>query len=83
MQKELDNNIEKGSIFNWNPSFQNWLYEFEYHKSKLIAAIMCKDRELQYEFAADLGNYLSLMLFKEFNIQESITLCENEKTKII
>lgn len=62
MQRKLESNHHKGNIFDWNPNFQNWLYEFEYHKSKLIAAIMAKDKHLQREFACDLANYLLLMI---------------------
>jgi hypothetical protein len=77
MQNELESNNHKGSIFDWNPSFQDWLYEFEYHKSKLIAAIMAKDKLQQDEYTADLGNYLLLLIFGTFNIQKSFTLTES------
>jgi hypothetical protein len=86
MQNELELNQHKGSIFDWNieQDFQKWLYDFEYHKSKLIASLMAKDNNLKDEFICDLGNYLVALMFQnKINIQKSITLCENEKTKII
>lgn len=86
MQKELDNNEHKGSIFDWcfENNFQNWLYEFEYYKSKLIAALMYKNENLKTEFCADLGNYLLALMFKQnVEIQKSNTLAENPESKII
>lgn len=79
MQKELDANAHKGDLFNWDITndFPKWLYEFEYHKSKLIAALMAKDENQKKEYCADLANYL-LLLFntKDVNIQKSVTLTE-------
>ena len=86
MQKEMDDNSHKGCTFEWarNSSFSDWLYEFEYHKSKLIAALMSEKNDLKYEFCADLGNYLAALYFKSnIEIQKSFTLTENPETKII
>ncbi len=44
---------------------------------------MAKDKLLQVEFAADLGNYLAKLQYQEFDIQKSTILCDNEKTKLI
>lgn len=82
MQKELDANEQtKGSIFNWNieNDFPKWLYEFEYHKSKLIAALMAKDKDQTVEYISDLGNYLVCLLFSpQIKIQKSFTLTKSE-----
>ncbi len=88
MQKELDANYEKkGSIYEWCNSvdFDKWLYEFEYHKAKLIASLMAKDDALKNEFTADLANYLVALMFRPTyeNIQRSFTLTQDSKTKII
>ncbi len=87
MQDELtENSIKKGSIFDWKikDDFPKWLYEFEYHKSKLIASLMAKDCDQTDEYIADLGNYLVCLMFQQpVNIQESVTLCKNPKTKLI
>lgn len=81
MQIELNENEKsKGSIFNWNieNDFPKWLYEFEYHKAKLIAALMAKDSNQTEEFICDLGNYLVCLMFsKQVNIQKSITLTKS------
>lgn len=81
MQEQLENNSEKGSIFDWKikDDFPKWLYEFEYHKAKLIAALMAKDNEQTDEYISDLGNYLvSLMFQYPINIQKSYTLTESK-----
>lgn len=77
MQDEIESNKHKGSIFDWNPDFQDWLYEFEYHKAKLIAALMAKDKTQQDEYVSDLGNYLCILLYGTFDLQKSFTLTES------
>lgn len=47
MQLQLDvNEPIKGSVLDFvdNNDFSTWLYEFEYHKAKLIASLMVKDQ---------------------------------------
>jgi len=87
MQNELtENEKTKNSIWDWKikDDFPKWMYEFEYHKAKLIAALMAKECDATDEFIADLGNYLVCLMFQQpVNIQKSTTLCENPKTKLI
>jgi len=82
MALELVENSHKGSIFDWcdNSSFEVWLYEFEYHKAKLIAAVMAKDKEQKKEYCADLANYLMALSEREefYILQKSITLTESD-----
>lgn len=81
MQIELDDNKHKGNIFDWviEDNFEKWLYEFEYHKAKLIAALMANDRMQAIEYASDMGNYLAALISRKenFNLQKSHTLTES------
>src|SRR5580700_8424054 len=87
MQKELEKNSHKGSIYDFcnTNSFPNFIYEFEYHKSKLIAALMAQNKDLKNEFCVDLSNYMLALFFRNeiYNIQKSYTLCENPETTIL
>lgn len=77
---ELIANQHKGDLFDWcnGSSFQTWLYEFEYHKAKLITAIMNQDKDRTTEYCADLANYLAAINARSepYRLQVSGTLTE-------
>lgn len=76
---EQDNNEHKGSILAWD-GLEDKIYDFEYHKAKLMLAIKEENEDAIKEFIADCGNIL-LAIGNEFDLynEESIN---DEKTQV-
>ena len=60
MQKELDDNKHKGDWREFS-NLDELLWEFEYHKGKLLSAIKDDDKPLIKEYIADCANVLMFM----------------------
>lgn len=56
MQRELDNNQQKGDFSQWHPSPAVLLAELHHHTAKLHMAISNCDYSAMREHSADLGN---------------------------
>lgn len=57
MYIEENANKSKGKWDNWFPHPHTWLWEMQYHISKLQKAIQNNDKKLIKEHSADLGLY--------------------------
>jgi len=71
MDDETEANAHKGDWDMWNPTKEEWLWEFEYHKAKLQKAISDGDRRLICEYSADVGNLAE----KAFNVFGKPDVC--------
>lgn len=70
MQIELDNNIHKGSVFDWK-GIKDKIADLEYHKAKMLLAIRTGNKLATKEYIADCGNIL-------MSIGDEIGLYEKE-----
>lgn len=84
MEIEKENNIGKGDWNKWVPHPSDWLWELQYHISKLQKAIQDKDLNLIQEHSADIGLYAEKAFYiYGFNMEQKLVQKLIEKHKNI
>lgn len=69
MYKEEQNNRRKGNWDNWKPHPETWLWELQYHISKLQKSIISNNKKEIKEYSCDIGLFAekSYMLYGGIN----------------
>lgn len=79
MAIEQNNNSHKGSILAWE-GLEEKVFDFDYHKGKLMLAIKEENKDAIKEFIADCANIL-LSIGEEFDLYEKEST-NSERTNI-